>query len=78
MILGEGEDEEMAMRRMRELYVRAVGWEKRGDSLLIGGTSNELVSIVYISPLLLELPSFFIFPRSFPLSHETLVAMTLA
>lgn len=44
MILGKGESEEMARRRMKELYVRAVGWEKKGDSLLIGGADNELVS----------------------------------
>ena len=53
MILGKGESEEMAMRRMKELYVRAVGWEKRADSLLIGGADNEVVSP--FSPFLLEI-----------------------
>ena len=52
MILGEGESVEMATRRMKEIYVRAIGWEKRGESLLIGGADNELVSIVpFVLPL---------------------------
>ena len=43
MILGEGESEEEAGVRMREIYARAMGWEQEGEMLLVGGEDNEVV-----------------------------------
>lgn len=45
-VLGEGESEESAERRMREVWSCVMAWEVLGKKLLVGGEENEVVSAV--------------------------------
>lgn len=43
-ILGEGEDEAAAEKRMREIWSRTLGWTERGEKIIVGDDENEVVS----------------------------------
>lgn len=47
MILDEGESQESAEVRMREVWARSLGWTKVSKEL-VGGEENEVVSFTLI------------------------------
>jgi protein farnesyltransferase subunit beta len=50
MVRGDGESEESAERRMREVWSRTLAWEVEGEQLIYGGEENELVRLAFAFP----------------------------